>query len=47
MGSRPAGDGVVGVDDGVVLILQDVGHLSSLDLIDGNIQGVLLDVVLR
>ena len=43
MGS--SGDGVVGVDDGVVLVLQDVGHLSSLDLIDGNIQGVLLDVL--
>ena len=37
---------VVGVDNGVVLILQDVGHLSGLHLINGDIQGVLLDVVL-
>ena len=42
---QTSGDGVVGVDDGVVLVLQDVGHLSSLDLIDGNIQRVLLDVL--
>ena len=45
-GVQTSGDGVVGVDDSVVLILQDVGDLSSLDLIDGDVQGVLLDVVL-
>ena len=45
-GVQTSGDGVVGVDDSVVLVLQDVGDLSSLDLIDGDVQGVLLDVVL-
>ena len=45
-GVQTSGDGVVGVDDRVILVLQDVGHLSSLDLIDGDVQGVLLDVVL-
>ena len=45
-GVQTGGDGVVGVDDSVVLVLQDVGDLSSLDLIDGDVQGVLLDVVL-
>ena len=38
-GVQTSGDGVVGVDDCVVLVLQDVGHLSSLDLIDGDVQG--------
>ena len=45
-GIQTSGDRIVGVNDSVVLILQDVGHLSSLDLIDGDVQGVLLDVVL-
>ena len=45
-GVQTSGDGVVGVDDSVVLVLQDVGDLSSLDLIDGDVQGVLLDVIL-
>ena len=45
-GVQTSGDGVVGVDDSVVLILQDVGDLSSLDLIDGDVQGILLDVIL-
>ena len=45
-GVQTGGDGVVGVDDSVVLILQDVGHLSSLDLVHIDVQGVLLDIVL-
>src|SRR5699024_983099 len=45
-GVQPGGDGVVGVDDGVVLVLQDVGHLGSLHLVDGDVEGVVRDVVL-
>ena len=45
-GVQTGRDGVVGVDDGVVLVLQDVGHLSGLHLVHGDVQGVLLDVIL-
>ena len=45
-GVQTGRDGVVGVDDGVVLVLQDVGHLSSLHLVHSNVQGILLNVVL-
>ena len=45
-GVQTGRDGVVGVDDGVVLVLQDVGHLSGLHLVHGDVQGVLLNVVL-
>ena len=45
-GVQPGGDGVVGVDDGVVLVLQDVGHLGGLHLVDGDVEGVVRDVVL-
>ena len=40
-GVQTSGDGVVGVDDRVVFILQDVGDLSGLDLIDGDVQGLV------
>ena len=40
-GVQTGRDGVVGVDDGVVLILQDVGHLRSLDLVDADVERVL------
>ena len=45
-GVQTGRDGVVGVDDGVVLVLQDVGHLSGLHLVHGDVQGVLLNVIL-
>ena len=45
-GVQTGRDGVVGVDDGVVFILQNAGHLCSLDLVDVDVERVLLDVVL-
>ena len=39
-------DGVVGVDDGVVHILEDVGDLRGFGLNDLNVVGILGDVVL-
>ena len=38
-------DGVVGIDDGVVHILQNVGDLGGLDLLEVDAVGVFLDVV--
>ena len=39
-------DGIVGVDDGVVNVLQDVGDLRSLGLNDLNVVRILNDVIL-
>ena len=44
MGFETGVDGVVGIDDGVVDILQDVGYLRRLDLFEGDIVGILRDV---